>query len=108
MTAGEELSGAPEEEEECREKWVCTDWGPCINGRQTRVCWDENNCGTELYKPFEVQPCVSEQATQESGFDFSATGRFLTSPVGVGAIGLVIVGIAGAVFFWKRKGKSQR
>ena len=107
-SSGEEITTTVEEgSQECREKWVCTDWSACVNGKQTRTCHDENNCGTDLYKPFEEQPCVSEQGAQAGGFNFSATGRFLTSPVGIGSLGVVVFLLAG-LFVWVKKGKKKK
>ncbi|MEM4215255.1 MAG: hypothetical protein QW484_02750 [Candidatus Pacearchaeota archaeon] len=40
----------------CIEDWQCK-WGPCINGRQEKVCIDLNNCGTEFNKPRETRIC---------------------------------------------------
>ncbi|RLE40302.1 hypothetical protein DRZ77_02670, partial [Candidatus Woesearchaeota archaeon] len=28
----------------CFERWNCTEWGPCINGTQTRICYDIGTC----------------------------------------------------------------
>jgi len=64
----------PEEEEEgeeeiilpCEERWVCTDWSPCVDKIQTRECTDENNCGTEENRPFESQPCGIEEEEEEA------------------------------------------
>jgi len=44
---------------ECIEDWVCTEWGSCISSLQTRICSDNNACGTELSKPSESQSCSS-------------------------------------------------
>lgn len=91
----------------CREKWTCTEWSFCINGKQTRTCTEENGCGTDLYRPFEEQPCVAEEGNQMGGLDLGATGRFLTSPVGIGAIVAVIAAAAG-LLYWKRKGAKKK
>ncbi|MCK4497255.1 MAG: putative metal-binding motif-containing protein [Candidatus Aenigmarchaeota archaeon] len=42
----------------CEENWTCTEWGECINGEQTRVCEDQNECGTTEKKPAQVQVCA--------------------------------------------------
>ncbi len=43
----------------CSENWQCTEWSICSDsGTQTRTCYDAANCGTFLFKPKEVQPCV--------------------------------------------------
>jgi parallel beta-helix repeat protein len=41
----------------CNESWFCEDFGPCIEGLQTRTCIDTNNCGTENTKPEIMQNC---------------------------------------------------
>jgi len=43
--------------EECTENWSCTFWGICINGVQTRICVDDNNCGTTNNIPDTNQYC---------------------------------------------------
>lgn len=42
---------------DCPENWECTDWGPCINNLQNRVCVDLNSCDVELEKPEFVKVC---------------------------------------------------
>lgn len=52
----------------CTEGWTCTDWDECINETQTRICTDQNNCGTEDSKPEEEQdcpPCVEDWTCSE-------------------------------------------
>ena len=41
----------------CPENWECTGWGPCIDGNQSKICLDQNSCGTENEKPVLVQTC---------------------------------------------------
>lgn len=41
------------------EDWVCTDWGACSDGIQTRSCVDRNNCGTVGNKPATARACIS-------------------------------------------------
>jgi len=45
---------------ECEEKWSCSEWTSCINGIQDRYCYDNNNCGTEKYKPALTKSCKIE------------------------------------------------
>ena len=47
----------------CSINWSCTDWSECINGEQTRICTDTNNCGSNYNKPEETQSC--EMAGEE-------------------------------------------
>ncbi|MDZ4256372.1 MAG: penicillin acylase family protein, partial [archaeon] len=44
---------------ECEEDWECSGWSACVNGIQTRVCIDQNACGTIDDKPPVQQSCVS-------------------------------------------------
>ncbi|MBI3956493.1 MAG: fibronectin type III domain-containing protein [Candidatus Kerfeldbacteria bacterium] len=41
----------------CSENWVCTPWGLCLNGEQTRTCVDQNACGTTNNRPPLTQAC---------------------------------------------------
>ena len=93
--------------ETCKEEWSCTEWSECKeDGTQTRTCTDENECGTELYRPFESQPCttVEEEGTSE-GIVGSITGfaTLLTSPTGLGLITIIIVLIVIIIFLIKRR-----
>ena len=40
--------------------WYCTDWGPCINGQQTRPCTDQSHTGLETGKPATTKSCCIE------------------------------------------------
>jgi hypothetical protein len=43
---------------ECNESWICEDWTACDEcGFQTRECADENQCGTDFFKPDLIQEC---------------------------------------------------
>jgi hypothetical protein len=44
----------------CSESWNCGNWGECINGVRSRVCVDENNCGTTYNLPEQGQDCYSD------------------------------------------------
>ena len=41
----------------CIEKWICTDWSECEDGKQFRKCRELNKCGTNYSKPDEEQEC---------------------------------------------------
>jgi len=41
----------------CEENWTCTSWTGCINDTKTRICNDDNLCGTEINKPEETELC---------------------------------------------------
>jgi len=79
----------------CEERWICSEWSECTNGLQTRTCEDVNNCGTDLNKPLETQPCstLKEERTP--------TGFQILAPV---HLGLVILGviIILLVALWKK------
>jgi hypothetical protein len=41
----------------CTVNWTCDEWSSCINGKQTRNCIDQENCGVPLGRPPETQDC---------------------------------------------------
>ncbi len=52
---------------ECRERWVCDDYGECIDNIQTRQCYDLSNCGTIVYRPILREPCYEGSLTEKMG-----------------------------------------
>jgi len=42
----------------CTEDWKCSSWSKCIDGKQTRTCYDVNNCGTNRNKPETARTCT--------------------------------------------------
>ena len=43
---------------DCEESWACGNWSECrMDGFQSRLCTDKNNCGSFEEKPAEVQKC---------------------------------------------------
>jgi len=42
----------------CTEDWICSTWGPCINGSQIRTCRDDNSCGTVWDRPELTRSCT--------------------------------------------------
>lgn len=44
---------------QCGEQWVCSEWGECADGKQSRTCSDMKKCGTEKGKPDETRECFS-------------------------------------------------
>jgi|GEM_PF-2589703 len=46
--------------ETCEESWECGSWSVCVSAIKTRACTDANNCGTELDKPVEQEPCCDK------------------------------------------------
>jgi len=45
------------EKEVCQENWECTEWGPCIDRFESRVCIDQNQCNTRELKPEVRRSC---------------------------------------------------
>jgi hypothetical protein len=81
----------------CIEKWTCTEWSSCEESVQTRTCTDANKCGTELYKPFESQPCGTKIAQQQAQAPLALpTGFFLSLTTVEWATG-IIIGIVAAL-----------
>ena len=83
----------------CQEKWTCTKWSECNNNIQTRTCTDENNCGTDLYKPFESQPCVTEETKGESSL-ITGFVSLLSTPTIIGSIIVIILVVIGLLYFF--------
>src|SRR3989344_4110878 len=46
----------------CTPSWSCTDWSSCLGGTQTRICIDQNSCGTDQGKPPDSQTCADTEA----------------------------------------------
>ena len=58
-TVNETSLSAPEADaDSCSPDWICTSWGECINGQQSRTCADVNSCGVEDGKPAQKQQCA--------------------------------------------------
>jgi hypothetical protein len=57
----------------CTENWTCSDWLPCFNNRQERVCTDQNSCGTAVNKPLEERECFSQPVPASCAVDWSCT-----------------------------------
>jgi subtilisin family serine protease len=50
----------------CISKWVCGDWGECINGYQSRTCNDQNNCNPSIpSRPEERKRCFLPSSTDD-------------------------------------------
>ncbi|NCN87184.1 hypothetical protein GW932_05100 [archaeon] len=44
----------------CREEWDCSEFSPCLFGKQSRVCIDLNSCSTEVNKPLVEIDCTND------------------------------------------------
>lgn len=49
---------------ECTENWSCSDWSPCLNNQQTRVCNDLNQCGSKKNMSSLNQSCSGSNTSQ--------------------------------------------
>jgi len=97
----------------CQERWVCTNWSACGNGLQTRTCTDEINCGTDLNKPLESQPCTTtEGRNQTTGGTVSPITGFFAAltenplyyiGIGVLVILIIVVFISKYGLYYRRK-----
>ena len=62
----------------CTSNWQCGEWNTCsAAGTQTRICGDENNCGTATGKPSVSQDCTKTCASNwqcSSWSDCSSSG----------------------------------
>lgn len=52
---------------ECNENWSCSAWSACSGGTQTRICEDQNLCGSIDNKPALSQSCVVEEDKTPTG-----------------------------------------
>ena len=80
----------------CKEKWECSGWSTCSNGKQTKTCTDKNNCGTEKNKPLTQIECIEQP---QKGFDFGS----LLLPLII--IIVVLIAALGGYIFWKNRKK---
>jgi len=82
--------------EECTEDWACNPWSDCVNGEQTRDCWDWEACGTTNSKLDETKSCQEETLSNlvvgEEGNDnnvFNSEGNIYQTNLGTGqAVGI--------------------
>lgn len=51
--------------ETCEPDWECYPWLACVNGIQTRICYDANKCGTNYGKPAEGRECAGTEENSE-------------------------------------------
>jgi len=97
------------QQQQCQERWVCSEWSECINGVQTRTCRDENNCGTNNNEPFTSQPCSPEERKEEKTSEgVRITGLFalLSNPVYALTfiLGIIaVIAIVLSIIFSRRK-----
>lgn len=50
----------------CIEQWECSEWNDCKDGKQKRLCRDNNNCKTEKLKPYETRDCIADSASVQN------------------------------------------
>lgn len=46
--------------DKCQESWTCSLWSRCINGRQSRTCTDDHDCGTLEVMPLLETSCEKD------------------------------------------------
>ncbi len=49
----------------CRPDWYCTDWLPCVDGTQKRLCGDMNKCNDETTRPVMEQSCTVQDLKEK-------------------------------------------
>lgn len=87
--------------QDCEEEWVCKDWSNCVDGLKTRTCQDKNNCGTDIYKPFESSPCVEGEEELVKTKTNTANGSMLFIVILI----VVLVVAVSAMFLYRRRKK---
>lgn len=86
----------------CVERWVCSEWGECVDSIHKRICVDENNCGTEDHRPFESEPCPilkeeTNEAVEEAGEGSAVTPigfaifETLKKPESLAVVGIILL-----------------
>jgi len=90
----------------CQEKWKCSAWSACRDGIETRLCYDENMCGTDLNKPFESQPCSVQEAPSANSITALLIGA-LSDPLTV-AIIIILIAIILYILWKITKQKKTR
>jgi peptidoglycan/xylan/chitin deacetylase (PgdA/CDA1 family) len=88
-----------ENQEECIEDWICSGWSDCINGTQTRTCFDTNDCGTVFNTTEESQECEEEASIMTGLF------TFFTTPTGIGIMGVIATVVVFLISMTKGKMK---
>ncbi len=89
-------------DEVCVERWVCSEWGECVDSIHKRICVDENNCGTEDHRPFESEPCPilkeeTNEAVEEAGEGSAVTPigfalfETLKKPESLAVVGIILL-----------------
>jgi len=104
-----EVGGETIATSECTESWACTDWSECVDGAQTRICTDENNCGTTNNKPVENRDCLIEQMLIGAQ-DMGLTGLVVTAVIIVAIIVIIALVLKKGklnLSFLKRKKKFR-
>ena len=86
----------------CGEKWVCTEWKPCKEGKQTRECDDINTCDTTFSQPILEQSC-EEGKLGISLIEFTNEDVKRNMPYLIFALAGVLVFIIGFEIRKKRK-----
>ena len=96
----------------CQESWTCLSWSTCVNGIQTRTCYDQNSCGTVLNKPVGQQSCqefIEQPTTAETKPTVEEESFFSKNKGLIIAVVLAAVLLAlGLLYYfkWKRKEAS--
>jgi len=78
----------------CTPEWECTEWSACIDGIQTRVCIDKNDCGTNTGKPVEEMTCKVQMASE--GTEKNETSEVKAQAENAGTTGITGL-VAGAL-----------
>jgi len=95
--------------QQCQERWLCSEWGECVGGVQTRTCNDANNCGTRNNEPLTAQPCSAEEKEKPiSQPTITGMLALLSNPVYALVFALAIIAVVLIIFsikFFKKKKK---
>jgi len=63
-----------DDNETCKEDWICGSWNDCINEEHSRICYELNGCGTTTYQPALTKLCeLIEEINEEPKEEINVT-----------------------------------
>ncbi len=87
----------------CTPEWECSDWVDCVNGKQKRICFDTNKCGTDENRPAQEQSCeipTLDDVKQQDNFFNKITGAVTGGGVGTWATLIIVLAIIAGLFLY--------
>ena len=89
----------------CKENWECGEWSKCIDSKQTRICIDQNECGTDIETPEMSQTC--EKSASFLTGAVTGIGNFVTTTLGAVTASLIFLILGAGIIIIIRKKKKK-